>query len=53
MLTKKIKLKRTEITGQAESLMRQFIKESTIDMGFWDINGDYIEDKQQISERDF
>lgn len=52
MLTKKIKLRKTEITGQAESLMRQFIKESTIDMGFWDINGDYIEDVQRINERD-
>jgi len=24
-----------------------------VDLGFWDINGNYIEDKQKISERDF
>lgn len=24
-----------------------------VDLGFWNINGDYVEDKQQISERDF
>lgn len=53
MLTGKVELKKNDITGQAESQIRQFIKESTIDMGFWDINGDYIEDVQQISERDF
>jgi hypothetical protein len=53
MLSKKREIKKDEITGQAESLMNQFIKESTIDMGFWNIDGEYLQDIQVINERDF
>lgn len=24
-----------------------------VDLGFWNVNGDYIEDVQRINERDF